>query len=98
MFALQGVAGFLFVPMAMAVVFAMIASFILSRTLVPTMAMFLLKPHQPGREHYDGADPHEAEPKPTRSRNPLAAFQRGFEARFNDVREGYRGLLAAALE
>src|SRR5271168_70678 len=45
MFALKGVAGFLFVPMAEAVVFAMIASFILSRTLVPTMAMYLLKPH-----------------------------------------------------
>ena len=45
MFALQGVAGYLFVPMAMSVVFAMIASFILSRTLVPTMAMYLLKPH-----------------------------------------------------
>ena len=45
MFSLQGVAGFLFVPMAMAVVFAMIASFILSRTLVPTLALYLLKPH-----------------------------------------------------
>ena len=45
MFALQGVAGFLFVPMAMSVVFAMIASFILSRTLVPTLALYLLKPH-----------------------------------------------------
>jgi multidrug efflux pump subunit AcrB len=45
MFMLKGVAGFLFVPMAEAVVFAMIASFILSRTLVPTLAMYLLKPH-----------------------------------------------------
>src|ERR1700742_4933754 len=45
MFAMKGVAGFLFVPMAMSVVFGMIASFILSRTLVPTMAMYLLKPH-----------------------------------------------------
>ena len=49
MFALKGVAGYLFVPMAMSVVFAMIASFILSRTLVPTMAMYLLKPHARGR-------------------------------------------------
>ncbi len=48
MFFLPGIAGFLFVPLALAVVFAMIASFILSRTLVPTMAMFLLKPHAPG--------------------------------------------------
>ncbi|MDR3511536.1 MAG: efflux RND transporter permease subunit [Caulobacteraceae bacterium] len=87
MFALKGVAGFLFVPMAEAVVFAMIASFVLSRTLVPTMAMYLLKPHAAhGEEH--------AAP---RSRNPLARFQRGFEARFEQLREGYRNLLAMAL-
>ena len=49
MFFLEGVAKFLFVPMAEAVMFAMVASFILSRTLVPTMAKYLLKPHQPGR-------------------------------------------------
>ena len=86
MFALQGVAGFLFVPMAMSVVFAMIASFILSRTLVPTMAAYLLKPHQAHDEH--------AAP----SRNPLARFQRGFETRFNGVRERYSGLLALVME
>src|SRR5579864_188187 len=45
MFSLQGVAGYLFAPMALAVVFAMIASFILSRTLVPTLSLYLLKPH-----------------------------------------------------
>src|SRR5205085_10102764 len=49
MFLLKGIAGFLFVPMAMAVVFAMIASFVLSRTLVPTLAMYLLKPHDQER-------------------------------------------------
>ena len=97
MFMLQGVAGFLFVPMAEAVVFAMIASFILSRTLVPTMAAFLLKPHQSGMPEYEGQDGYEAEPHPTPSRNPLARFQRGFEARFNGLREGYRRLLAQAL-
>src|SRR3546814_9280176 len=48
MFFLPGVAGFLFVPMALSVVFAMVMSFILSRTLVPTMAMYLLKPHIAG--------------------------------------------------
>ena len=89
MFLLQGVAGFLFVPMAMSVVFAMIASFILSRTLVPTMAMFLLKPHQA-----HSPDSHDA---PPRSRNPLARFQRGFESRFAAVRDRYSGLLAMAL-
>ncbi|HKR89264.1 MAG TPA: efflux RND transporter permease subunit, partial [Phenylobacterium sp.] len=98
MFMLQGVAGFLFVPMAEAVVFAMVASFILSRTLVPTMAMFLLKPHQSGIE-YSGANPYEAEPHaaPSAWKNPLARFQRGFEGRFHRVRESYRALLERAL-
>jgi multidrug efflux pump subunit AcrB len=86
MFFLQGIPRFLFVPMAEAVIFAMIWSFILSRTLVPTMAMYLLKPHQ----HEHGA------PLP-RSRNPLVWFQRGFEARFERFREGYRDMLSLAL-
>ncbi|MEG3177612.1 efflux RND transporter permease subunit [Sphingomonas sp. RB3P16] len=87
MFFLGGIAGFLFVPLALAVVFAMIASFILSRTLVPTMAMYLLKPHA-GDVHASG--------KPT-SRNPLVRFQRGFEQRFEKIRLGYGGLLEKAL-
>jgi multidrug efflux pump subunit AcrB len=86
MFFLTGVARFLFVPMAEAVMFAMMWSFILSRTLVPTMANYLLKPHA---HHEDEAPP------PTR--NPLVMFQRGFEARFERLRQGYRGLLALAL-
>jgi CzcA family heavy metal efflux pump len=86
MFALKGVAGFLFVPMAEAVVFAMIASFILSRTLVPTMAMYLLKPHDAEREAHS-----------TSNGNVLVRFQRGFEARFGRFRENYRNLLAMAL-
>ena len=85
MFFLTGVARFLFVPMAEAVMFAMMWSFILSRTLVPTMANYLLKPHI----H------HEEGPPPTR--NPLVMFQRGFEARFERLRHGYRGLLSMAL-
>ena len=85
MFFLPGVAGFLFVPLALAVVFAMIGSFILSRTLVPTMAMFLLKPHT----HADDR---------TESSNPLVRFQRGFEARFERLRLGYGGLLEKALD
>ena len=87
MFFLQGVARFLFVPMAEAVVFAMIWSFILSRTLVPTMAKYLLQPHV----HHDDGE------RPPPSRNPLVRFQRGFEARFERFRAGYRGLLALAL-
>ncbi|PRG56875.1 efflux RND transporter permease subunit [Burkholderia gladioli] len=89
MFFLQEIARFLFVPMAEAVMFAMISSFILSRTLVPTMAKYLLKPHA----HAEGG--HGAERAP--SRNPLVRFQRGFEARFERVRSRYRALLELAL-
>jgi multidrug efflux pump subunit AcrB len=86
MFFLTGVARFLFVPMAEAVMFAMMWSFILSRTLVPTMANYLLKPHT----HHEGDGP-----PPTR--NPLVKFQRGFEARFERLRRSYRELLSLAL-
>ena len=88
MFFLTGVARFLFVPMAEAVMFAMIWSFILSRTLVPTMAKYLLKPHV-----HDGEGEGRA---PTR--NPLVRFQRGFEARFERIRGGYRDLLSLAMQ
>ncbi|MBB4128100.1 multidrug efflux pump subunit AcrB [Xanthomonas translucens] len=91
MFFLQGVARFLFVPMAEAVMFAMIASFVLSRTLVPTLAKYLLHPHAPHTDlHGDG---HGQPP----SRNPLVRFQRGFEQRFEALRAGYHGLLETAL-
>src|SRR5271155_1065631 len=87
MFFLEGVARFLFVPLAEAVMFAMVWSFILSRTLVPTMAKYLLQPHV-----------HHAEGKgPPPSRNPLVRFQRGFEAGFERLRNGYRDNLALAL-
>src|SRR3984885_1336512 len=86
MFFLQGIPRFLFVPMAEAGSFAMIWSFILSRTLVPTMAMYLLKPHQ---------HEHGATLPPTR--NPLVWFQRGFERRFEQFRSGHRDLLTLAL-
>ena len=90
MFLLPGVAGYLFVPMALSVVFAMIASFVLSRTLVPTMAMYLLKPHGHGEE-----DAHLA--GSAASTNPFVRFQRGFEHRFERIRAGYLGLLHRAL-
>jgi multidrug efflux pump subunit AcrB len=79
MFFLSGVSRYLFVPLAEAVVFAMLASYALSRTLVPTLAMYLLKKHD-----------HHA----VLSRNPLARFQRGFEGGFERVRSGYASLLA----
>jgi CzcA family heavy metal efflux pump len=79
MFFLTGVAKFLFVPLAEAVIFAMIASYILSRTLVPTLAMYLLKTKQHGGQQ---------------SRSPFARFQRGFEHLFERVRSTYASLLA----
>jgi multidrug efflux pump subunit AcrB len=82
MFFLSGVSRYLFVPLAEAVVFAMLASYVLSRTLVPTMAMYLLKRHD-----------HNVVP----SNNILARFQRGFERRFEQVRSGYVGMLRRAV-
>lgn len=84
MFFLEGIARFLFVPMAEAVMFAMVSSFVLSRTLVPTMAKFLLKPHD-----------HDAHKRPTR--NPFVLIQRGFEHGFETFRSSYHRLLEGAL-
>jgi multidrug efflux pump subunit AcrB len=78
MFFLNGVARYLFVPLAEAVVFAMMASYILSRTLVPTLAMYLLRPGQ-----------HTS----ARSRNPLALLQQAFERAFERLRLAYELLL-----
>jgi len=98
MFAMTGIAGFLFVPMAEAVVFAMIASFVLSRTLVPTMAMYLLKAHHEGHAEFVMENHGQGVPPPKRSSNPLVRFQHGFEERFSQVRERYRAVLSMALE
>jgi multidrug efflux pump subunit AcrB len=87
MFFLSGVARYLFVPMAEAVVFAMLASYLLSRTVVPTMAKYLL------REHDDA----EAERKRT-SRNPLIRFQQGFETGFENFRHAYLRLLTLCVD
>jgi multidrug efflux pump subunit AcrB len=78
MFFLTGVPRFLFVPLAEAVVFAMMASYLLSRTLVPTMAMYLLKPVD-----------HNA----PLSQSFFARFQRRFEYYFENVRSSYESLL-----
>ncbi|MGA8530023.1 MAG: efflux RND transporter permease subunit [Acidobacteriaceae bacterium] len=82
MFFLGGVARYLFVPLAEAVVFAMLASYLLSRTVVPTMARYLLHEH----------DPVEGERK-LQSRNPFTRFQVGFEHHFEKIRSGYRSIL-----
>ena len=97
MFQLKGVAGFLFVPMAEAVIFAMIASFVLSRTLVPTLAMYLLKPHDMGHGEFVMESHGEAAVQPKPPKNPLVRFQHGFEARFSAIRERYRNVLVLAL-
>jgi len=82
MFFLGGVPRYLFVPLAEAVVFAMLASYFFSRTVVPTMARYLLSPP------VEGAPP---------SRNPLARLQQAFERRFERLRDGYRHLLMRAV-
>jgi multidrug efflux pump subunit AcrB len=97
MFFLPGVAGFLFVPLAEAVVFAMIASFILSRTLVPTLANYLLGSQGGGHER-EVMEDHDAQARQAKSANPLVRFQHRFEAAFERFRGAYRGLLELALE
>jgi CzcA family heavy metal efflux pump len=82
MFFLTGVAKFLFVPLAEAVVFAMLASYFLSRTLIPTLVMYIMR----GHEH------RAAGPKTLMGR-----FQRGFEANFDKFRCGYYQLLETTL-
>ena len=78
MFLLGGVARFLFVPLAEAVVFAMLASYLLSRTLVPTLAMYLLR-----------AKEHGATPRKESSR----AFSKGLSGCFSACANGYHSLL-----
>jgi multidrug efflux pump subunit AcrB len=93
MFQLGGVAGYLFRPMAEAVVFALVGSFILSRTLVPTMANYLMRGHHEGKDkpHHDASQP------PTRWSKPFKQAQAAFEARFERARDRYRTLLSLAL-
>jgi CzcA family heavy metal efflux pump len=83
MFFLTGVAKFLFVPLAEAVVFAMLASYLLSRTLIPTLVMYIMR----GHEHREGG------PKTF-----LGRFQRGFERGFDNFRAAYYQLLETTLQ
>jgi len=86
MFFLTGVARYLFVPLAEAVVFAMLASYLLSRTLVPTMARFLLRKHE-----------EESAAKSLQSRNPFVRLQGYFELLFEKLRQAYREMLQVCL-
>ena len=83
MFFLTGVAKFLFVPLAEAVSFAMLASYLLSRTLIPTLVMYIMR----GHEHREEG-----------SKGFMGRFQRGFERKFEDFRRGYEALLETTLE
>ncbi|MES2295025.1 MAG: efflux RND transporter permease subunit [Pseudomonadota bacterium] len=96
MFFLPGISGFLFAPMAEAVLFALIGSFLLSRTLVPTMASYLLVAHGDAMDasvarRHDATHGHH--PK-----NPLARLQHGFEMRFEAVRTSYHRYLIFAMD
>jgi len=97
MFLLSGVARFLFIPLAEAVVFAVMASYILSRTLVPTLAMYLLKakPHDQADGGEKGTQTHDEDP----GKKPgfFGHIHHGFEAGFHRVRDGYSDLLGSAL-
>jgi multidrug efflux pump subunit AcrB len=84
MFLLSGVARYLFVPLAEAVVFAMLASYLLSRTIVPMMAKYLLRGDQ-------------KRPADAPSRNPLVRLQKGFEEAFERFRHSFRGVLELCL-
>jgi CzcA family heavy metal efflux pump len=84
MFFLNGVARYLFVPLAEAICFAMLASYVLSRTLIPTLAKYWLRMHEGHGEE-------------RRSRNPLVRFQLAFQAGFETFRHRYRGLLETVI-
>ena len=86
MFFMGGVAKYLFVPLAEAVIFAMLASYFLSRTVVPTMAKYLLQEHDPA-----------AEKQKQQSRNPLVRAQLAFEHRFEQLRVFYFRVLQLAI-
>ncbi|TDG03467.1 efflux RND transporter permease subunit [Paraburkholderia guartelaensis] len=89
MFLLTGVAHYLFIPLAEAVVFAMLASYFFSRTLVPTLAKYLM------RHHHKPADLHHAHGT---TRNPFMRVHLAFERGFEGLRERYRGFLAARVK
>jgi multidrug efflux pump subunit AcrB len=82
MFFLSGVAKFLFVPLAEAVSFAMLASYFLSRTLIPTLVMYIMRGHE-----------HRSET----GKSFLGRFQRGFERKFEDFRRGYEAVLETTI-
>jgi len=95
MWLLTGVSYYLFTPLAEAVIFAMVASFILSVTLVPTMAVYMLRGVAEAHQKAHELGPDHVAPK---SHNPFVRFQQGFERGFARMRNGYREILAGLLK
>jgi len=95
MWLLTGVSYYLFTPLAEAVIFAMVASFILSVTLVPTMAVYMLRGVAEAHQKAHELGPDHVGPK---SHNPFVRFQQGFERGFARMRNGYRKILAGLLK
>ena len=87
MFFLAGVARYLFVPLAESVVFAMLASYVLSRTLVPTLVMYFERGNTGAHEHGSGAP----------AKSFFGRFQQGFERGFERFRNAYGGWLETCL-
>ncbi len=87
LFQLSGVSGWLFMPMAEAIIFAMLASFVLSFTLLPTMAKYMLVGHKGPQGPGHGGSPEAGKPF------GFVRFQQGFERRFDRFRDRYNALL-----
>jgi multidrug efflux pump subunit AcrB len=90
-FLLQGTSKYLFSPLSLSVCMSLLASLILSFTLVPVLFNYLLRGHTKTHEDHDPADPHH------KTRNPLILLHRGFDNGFNRFRETYRSTLEWAV-
>jgi multidrug efflux pump subunit AcrB len=93
-FLLEGTAKYLFSPLSLSVIGALIASLALSFTMVPVLFNFLMRR---AVHEFDAETPHPADPVLARSKNPLVRFQAGFEKKFESFRESYRNTLSWAL-
>ena len=92
LFHLSGMSGWVFPPMAEAVIFAMLASFVLTYTLVPTLAKFVLKRHSAPQ-----VSAHSGHPEANKPLSFFVRFQKGFQRRFDQVRDGYQAQLEHVL-
>jgi multidrug efflux pump subunit AcrB len=95
-FGLSGIPKYLFSPLAEAVMFAMLASFLLSRSLVPTLCMYLLRGHHGSAENQTRTSGSSSLPKPAK-KSIFGRFHQGFNRAFEVFREGYRDFLSVCL-